>query len=143
MLVYEIFDFALKARHRCAARNQRYALRELSVRREVLDVTLRESYQNHHLSDPYQPRCLNVRDSAIFSFSLYVSPKFLIVLNGFHRTALESGGYQNSFLKFFVLKKIKFMKFIGRYATGRTGLLSFYFLKYRKNKRPVESRFPH
>jgi hypothetical protein len=29
-------------------------------------VTLRESYQIHHLSDPYQPRCLNVRDSAIF-----------------------------------------------------------------------------
>ena len=61
-------------------------------------------------------------------FSLYASPKVLIVPNGFHRTALDSGGYKKAFLRFFILDEMKSMKLIGRYAASRTGLLSLYFL---------------
>jgi hypothetical protein len=33
--------------------------------REVVGATLREPYHIHHFSDPYQPRFLSFRDSAI------------------------------------------------------------------------------
>ena len=66
-----VHDFVMQPRHRGAARNQRYALGELSLSRKVVGATLREPYHIHHFCDPYQPRCLrlnlNFCDSAIFS----------------------------------------------------------------------------
>ena len=67
LLVYEIFDFALKPCHWGAARNQRYALGKLALGRKEVDVTLWEPHPIHHLPDADEPRSLVFRYGLCFS----------------------------------------------------------------------------